>query len=155
MKRFWKRGSAPQAHKAAVAAPSGRVVTGQDPDWSRFDDHMRLNVVGESHYQDALKRVSKCPPTGEHGYECAAVLVPEPTNEHDPKAVMVQVNGECVGYLPKGSGHKMVKRLRVMADKGQPAICAAFIGRDENLGHSNLGISLRIPYDGEILQGKR
>lgn len=30
-------------------------------------------------------------------------LVPEPTNEYDPNAIMVQADGLCIGYVPKGS----------------------------------------------------
>lgn len=32
-----------------------------------------------------------------------AALVPEPENEYDPNAIMVQADGLCVGYVPKGS----------------------------------------------------
>lgn len=30
-------------------------------------------------------------------------LVPEPDNEYDPNAIMVQADGLCIGYVPKGS----------------------------------------------------
>ena len=30
-------------------------------------------------------------------------LVPEPDNEDDPNAIMVQADGLCIGYVPKGS----------------------------------------------------
>ena len=32
-----------------------------------------------------------------------AALVPEPDNEYDPNAIMVQADGRCIGYVPKGS----------------------------------------------------
>ena len=32
-----------------------------------------------------------------------AALVPEPDNEYDPNAIMVQADGLCVGYVPRGS----------------------------------------------------
>jgi len=133
---------------------SGRVVTDEEIDWSRYDNCMRISVVGESFYQDALKRVSKCPPVGDHRYECSAELVLEPDNPHDKFAVRVEVNGELVGYLPRGSAKRFNKRLRAMVERGQPAICTAFIGRSQDAGHDNLGINLRLPYDGEILQGR-
>lgn len=147
----------PQLTYAPPANPghsmTGRVVTGEEPDWSRYDDCMRLNVVGESFYQDALKRVSQCPPRGEHGYECSAVLVPDPKNPHDKFAVRVEVNGELVGHLPRGSAKRYHKRVQGLNDEGKAVICMAYIGRAAN-GNSNLGISLRVPYDGELLQGK-
>jgi hypothetical protein len=115
---------------------------------------MRVSVVGESFYQDALKRVSKCPPVGDHRYECSAKLVLEPDNPHDKFAVRVEVDGKLVGYLPRGSARRFNKRLRAMAERGQPAICMAFIGRSEDAGHNNLGVVLRVPYDSEILGGR-
>lgn len=131
----------------------GRVVTGEAVDWSRYDDCMQLNVVGESFYQDALIRVSKCPPSGEHGYECSAELVRDPENPHDKNAVRVEVDGEHVGHLPRGSAKRFNRRLRALEEEGKRAICMAYIGRAPDGEY--LGISLRIPYDGEILQGKR
>lgn len=32
-----------------------------------------------------------------------ATLVPEPDNEYDPNAIMVQADGLCIGHVPKGS----------------------------------------------------
>jgi HIRAN domain-containing protein len=147
-----KKEPVPAAHPGH--SMSGKVVTGQPVDWSRYDDCMRVSVVGESHYQDALIRVSKCPPTGEHGYECAAELVLEPDNPYDKFAVKVMVDGLHVGYLPKGTAKRLGKRLRGLATSGRRAVCMAYIGRAAS-GNPNLGISLRIPYDGEILQGRR
>jgi hypothetical protein len=131
---------------------TGKVVTGVAPDWSRYDGCMSVNVVGESYYQPALIRVSKCPARGERGYECSAELVLEPENPHDPFAVRVEVDGELVGHLPRGSARRFGKRLRALKEEGRPAICMAYIGRGTE--YPNLGIRLRIPYDGEILQGK-
>jgi len=132
---------------------AGKVVTGIEPDWSRYDNCMRINVVGESFYQPALKRVSQCPAKGEHGYECSAELVLDPDNPHDKFAVRVEVDGELVGHLPRGTARRLGKRLRGLKEEGKQAICMAYIGQGE--GNPNLGISLRVPYDGEILQGKR
>lgn len=76
------------------------AVEGEDY-WAKYDGTRKLSVVGESHYQEALMRVSGAPPSGEHRHDCTALLVLEPDNPHDPKAVMVQVDGECVGYLSR------------------------------------------------------
>lgn len=32
--------------------------------------------------------------------DCEARLVPEPTNRHDKNAVMITLDGKCVGYVP-------------------------------------------------------
>ena len=131
---------------------TGKVVTAIDPDWSRYDDCMKLSVVGESHYQAALIEASECPPTGKHGYECSAELVPEPDNPHDKFAVKVLVKGRHVGYLSRGNAKRYGKRIRGLNSEGRQALCMAFIGRGGE--NPNLGVTLRLPYNGEILQGR-
>lgn len=123
-------------------------VEGEDY-WAKYDGTRRLSVVGESNYQEALVRLSGCPATGEHKFDCSAVLVPEPTNPHDPRAVMVQVERECVGYLSRHNAARFGPKVRAMNEQGEPALCMAFIGRGPD--HENLGISLRVPYDGPLL----
>lgn len=130
---------------------TGEVVTGRAPDWSRYDECMKLPVVGESYRQAALVAVSDCPPNGEHGYECSAELVPEPDNEHDKFAVKVIVKGQHVGYLSKGNARRYSKRIQELNAAGSLAICMAYIGRQDG---GPLGVSLRLPYDGEILQNR-
>ena len=41
------------------------------------------------------KKIYQC-----HFRNLTTLLIPEPTNPHDPNAVMVVVNGACVGYVP-------------------------------------------------------
>src|SRR5438876_10190111 len=71
---------------------------------------------------------------------------PQPDNPHDPRAIMVRVGGECVGYLSRGVARLYGKRIKEMRAAGQPAICDAFIGGlvegDEN---PNLGVTLKFP----------
>lgn len=117
--------------------------------WSKYDETQKLSVVGESHYQGVLARLSGAPRHGEHRYECTALLVLEPDNPHDPKAVMVQVDGECVGYLSRQNARRFGPKIQKMTEAEESPICPAFIGRGPD--HPNLGISLRIPYDGPPL----
>ena len=70
-------------------------------------------MVGEGYYQDALTKV-----TGgrrSHGVDmnCAAMLVPEPTNEYDCDAVAVTINGLKVGYL----SHEEAQFYRPLIDE--------------------------------------
>lgn len=44
-----------------------------------------------------------------------AALVPEPDNEYDPNAIMVQADGLCVGYVPKGS----TAHIRTLMESGR------------------------------------
>lgn len=64
--------------------------------WPAFD------VVGESYHEPAIRALFR-PPIGQAGQELIlrAVLVPEPNNRYDRNAVMVVVQGQHVGYLPK------------------------------------------------------
>jgi hypothetical protein len=131
---------------------TGEIVTDIEPDWGRYDDCRKINVVGESFYQPALIAVSLCPPGKKpHGYECSAELVLEPDNPEDKYAVRVEIEGELVGYLPRGTAKRLGKRLRGLAVDGRPAICMAYVGRGPD--NPNLGVVLRLPYSGEILQG--
>jgi hypothetical protein len=63
-----------------------------------YDD---LEVVGESWYQAALWRLSGGTAGDKVRCDTVAVLVPEPTNPHDPNAVAVHIDGYLVGYLPR------------------------------------------------------
>lgn len=106
-----------------------------------------VKVVGESFRQDNLWAVCGAKNTGAPvAVECIAELVPEPENPHDPRAIRVDVKGQHVGYLPRGSARLYGKRIREMRAAGQPTICDAFIGGlQEGSDNPNLGISLRFP----------
>ena len=58
-----------------------------------------LEVVGESHYQDALWRVAGGRTTERVRVETQAVLVREPDNPYDANAISVRIEGSTVGYL--------------------------------------------------------
>lgn len=128
---------------------SSAPVEGEDY-WAKYDGTRKLSVVGESNYQDALMRVSGAPTSGEYRHDCSALLVLEPGNPHDPNAVMVQVDGECVGYLSRHNARRFGPKVRKMIEAGETPTCMAFIGRGPD--HPNLGISLRIRYDGPLLK---
>jgi HIRAN domain len=58
-----------------------------------------LEVVGESHYQDALWRVTRGRTVERVRVEVQAVLLAEPDNPYDPNAIAVLMDGGKVGYL--------------------------------------------------------
>jgi hypothetical protein len=66
----------------------------------RFGD-LQVDVVGESHYQPAIRSACNWKPDTDTLFHCLAELVPEPTNPHDRHAIMVTINGACVGYLSR------------------------------------------------------
>lgn len=104
----------------------------------------RLSIVGESHYQPALLSITSSSPGEDVAFDCIAELVPEPTNPHDPHAVMVRIEGKCVGYLSRQNARRLGPRLKEMLDAGQPTICSAYIGCKPDTGNPNLGVSLEV-----------
>jgi hypothetical protein len=61
-----------------------------------------LAVVGESHYQDALRALAGPKRPGGVELRERFRLVPEPDNAYDPDAVVVRTTaGETVGYVPR------------------------------------------------------
>lgn len=51
-----------------------------------------------------------------------AELIPEPTNEHDPNAIMVMIAGKHVGYIKKGSCAHVKKLINANSIKSITAI---------------------------------
>jgi hypothetical protein len=70
--------------------------------------------------------------------------VPEPTNPHDPFAVMVQVDGRCVGYLSRAHAGRFHARLSRMLAAGQPTAGTATVERDGDEFTVSLSLPLRI-----------
>jgi hypothetical protein len=101
-------------------------------------------VVGESFYQSALLAITGSSPGEEVTLDCIAELVPEPSNPHDPNAIMVKIEGRCVGHLSRQNAVKFGPRINAMIDAGQPTICNAFIGCKPGTGNPNLGVSLEV-----------
>jgi len=107
-----------------------------------------VEVVGESHYQDALAKI--CGGRSEDGAEkyCRATLVLDNSNAYDPKAVRVDVDGATVGYLSREAARVYRHRLK---EAGHPRLlgtCNAVIrgGWDRGNGDTgNFGIRLDLP----------
>lgn len=121
-----------------------------------WDKSAWQEVVGESHYQPALELAAggRC----EDGpVQClvTAQLVAEPTNPHDPAAVQVRVDGNCVGYIPRGETYQFHPMLHAFREAGQPATCRAWLKGgwdrgDGNRGSFGIDLDLRIELDGSI-----
>lgn len=105
-----------------------------------------VNVAGESHYQEALREIVG-PTAGEEvAVDTEALLVPEPSNPHDPNAVMVRIDEKLVGYLPRDEAVAYAPALAELGERGRTGACKARIaGRGGETGTSNLGVFLRLP----------
>jgi hypothetical protein len=124
----------PPAEKGKPAAPVLQLPG---------DGEFETEVVGESHYQDALAKIAG--PKTSAGVDLAvrARLVPEPDNPHDSNAVAIYVQGLKVGHLPRDMAAEWVETLRRRGD------ARAVIEVDANI----TGGWLRKRRDGKISEG--
>lgn len=111
-----------------------------------LDGDELVNVAGESHYQEALRSISKPTTNAEVRFEVLAVLRPDPENPHDPNAVRVEIEGELVGYLSRDDAVAYRPLSKKLLSTGKVGRCEAMIaGRGGAGGTSNLGVFLRLP----------
>ena len=68
---------------------------------------MGKNPVLENARKTPGKRIYVLAP-----FESFCELVPEKKNRHDDKAIMVLVNGNCIGYVPKENQEEVQKRIK-------------------------------------------
>jgi hypothetical protein len=60
-----------------------------------------INIVGESHYQDALNELCGGKTRDGHDIIVKAELIHEDDNPFDDKAIRIDINGMTVGYFSK------------------------------------------------------
>jgi hypothetical protein len=112
----------------------------------RFGD-VRVDVVGESNYQDAIRKACGWKKGTDTHFDCMAELVPEPTNPFDPNAIMVRIDGACVGYLSRGDATKFGPAIRAAINRQGSGSCRAVIA-GRALGETdNLGVFLHVDAD--------
>ncbi len=93
--------SSPAPSPASLGADARRAPAPGVP--TRLSSDGRLAVVGESHYQPALRAVVGTRDV--QGFEKAmtttAALIAEPDNKYDRNAVRVDIDGRPVGHLAR------------------------------------------------------
>lgn len=110
----------------------------------RFD----FDIVGESNYQPALKRIAGPKTEDSKRHPCVATLVLEDENPHDSMAVRVDIDGETVGYMDRRMARQYRKELTRQGIKGHRLRAQALIvggwkrGGDDQ-GH--YGVKLDLP----------
>ena len=109
---------------------------------------VEFDIVGESHYQDALEPI--CGGRTEEGAEhlTEAVLVLEDTNPYDKMAVRVDINGETVGYLSRSNARAYRAQLRKLGHPDITCKCKAMVvGGWERSGgeRGSFGVKLDLP----------
>ena len=115
LRKLFGRDKAP----TAVSAPEAI-------DFSTKDFH--LAIVGESHYQEALREVGGREPTG---VEFSVLLLPDPKNPHDENAVRVDESGKrgaTIGYLSRSDAEDVGDSIAaLLMHKNQVVMCSAKI----------------------------
>ena len=120
----------------------GPEVVSSSPSSSDDSDY-NYDVVGESFQRDhlmALIRSHKAFSTGE--IVATAVLVPEPTNEFDPTAVKVVIEGVQVGYIAKFDSAAVTKMIAKSGVKDYEV--PARIGFDPDSPAPLIGVKLSL-----------
>jgi HIRAN domain len=130
----------------------GRLATASTPNVEEailFEDAdctTLVAVVGESHYQDAIRSICGSHRWEDVRFDCIAALVPEPSNPYDSNAVMVQIDGRHVGYLSREDAVAYRPMIQEVARRGQfIASRARIAGHGPGARTSNLGVFLHLP----------
>ena len=133
----------PSAASKPKSLPSSTPI-GEFFHWP--DDQGTVPVYGTRHYQSALKELA-----GEHGNKRADVqvtahLIPDPKNEHDDKAIRVDVNGKTVGHLSRDDARSFRRRLGAKKIGPVTTTCTARVwgGFDRNNEPRDYGVDLFI-----------
>jgi hypothetical protein len=88
---------------------------------------VRTPVVGESHYQPALRAIAGPPRRGGVQVPVRARLIAEPSNPYDANAIAIHVEGAKVGYLSRDDAIAFKPLIAVSSAHGRTPDCEAII----------------------------
>jgi hypothetical protein len=108
---FLRRDSATGLTTSAELIPTGSTPFVWDP-----SGDFNCEVVGESHYQQALQLAADLQADNPDA-PLLALLTPETNNPHDSHAVSVRLGQHLVGYLPRESA-RAYRKLLARSGKG-------------------------------------
>ena len=109
----------------------------------------RVEVVGESQYEDAFTRI--CGPRCREGYDLTVVaqLVSEPESPYDPDAIRVEVQGLHVGYLARPAAKAFKPVAEELASRGLTGACLGTVRggweRGKDTGGYGIALDLAAP----------
>jgi hypothetical protein len=142
----------PAGPSAYHSAPSRPTITlefhddDEDDDEDVDADAFTFEVVGESHYRNALSNLLAKwgdPDADLEAFQSAtapAALVREPDNPYDKNAIAVHVDGQLVGYVPRDVAAELAP---VMGRRGRRDCQALLQGRLSGL----IGVMLDVELD--------
>lgn len=115
------------------------------------DGSFAFHVVGESYYMDAIRSIIRSAPKPEQAagrVTKLAVLLPEPDNKYDNRAIAVVIDGKKVGHVPKTDLdllHEVVSEVKSMGFT-YPAVQAALSWNASN-GPEIVGVYYDLKYE--------
>jgi len=113
----------------------------------------RFDIVGESRCRDHLSACIRQADVAlrEAGeIETVAELVPEPSNQFDPNAVQVWINGGRVGYISKAENLLILEAFLKARSRGATRLLVlARIGWDSSSSDPLIGVRLRLTGDSD------
>ena len=121
--------------------PWGKAL--EDPEIIRLTKGGFFEVVGEASYQDALEKICGGRDLYSAEHQCQALLLPEPSNPHDPNAVQVIVDRKVVGYLARKHAAEYHHYIGMKASSCDAKIVGGW-DDGETIGH--FGIKLKIKW---------
>lgn len=129
---------------ARLASPPTGDLGGVAVDAVLYGGHEDLEVVGESHYQDALWATVGPPRGREVRHPVTALLMPETDNSYDANAVAVYVTGGKAGYLSADTAGEMQPGVTALMEKEGRAVALSgvIVG-----GSSGRSLGLFLSYD--------
>src|SRR6266542_3590930 len=98
---------------------------------------VEVEVVGESHHDDAFNKITGGRTEEGHNFDCVAQLVPEPNNPYDTNAIAIYIDGLTVGHLSRQTAiayQPIARRLN-----GHPATCCATVRGGWDRGNGDRG----------------
>lgn len=134
--------------KASVARGSTRKRSTPEhvfewPDTGDYD----FEIVGESYYQETIKGLAGQNDMYVSEREYQALLIPDDGNEHDDKAVRVEIGGMTVGHLSRENARSFRRRLRAKKLTGQITTCKAIVRgggvRDGEKWHYGVALNIK------------
>lgn len=115
------------------------------------DGTFAFHAVGESHYMDAISSIIRSAPRDEQAVGRVtklAVLLPEPDNKYDQRAIAIIIDGKKVGHVPKTDLdliHEVVAEVKSMGFT-YPAVQAA-LSWNASAGPEIVGVFYDLKYD--------
>ncbi len=104
-----------------------------------------LEVVGESKYQSALRKLAR------DDADLTAHLIPEPLNPYDSNAVRIAINSLTVGYLARDDAEDFGRLLQERGLAGRVTSCSAWLTGGHELSNGEMasyGVELDLdPYE--------